>query len=447
MIEFNNKRVLVLGLKKSGRAAIRLLKKLNVKIFITDIAQEKNCEELFQNTTFIPYNDVVNELGKIDIIVKSPGIKSDIEILKKAKNKKIVIISEIELAYHYIDKSKVIVGITGTNGKTTTAKLITKILIDSNILAVAVGNYGYSFSDAILDNNDADVFVVELSSFQLLDIVHFRPHIGAILNLSVAHLDYHKSYGEYINAKMNLFKNMKYGDFLIYNVDDPLIKKRIKKFKCNKYTFSLRNRLADTFIENEQIIHSGRVVLNKTDVKLIGEHNLYNILAAVSIAKVFYIEAENIKNSIKYFENLPHRIQYVRKVNNVTYYNDSKSTNVLSTICAINVFKTPVNLIIGGLDRLQNFTDIITHKNVKTIIAYGETMARIEKLAKEYNKECLVSNNLADAITLIKGREDVEEIVLFSPASASWDQFKDYEERGNQFIECVESIEELKAIK
>lgn len=445
MIEFNNKRILVLGLKKSGRAAVRLLKTLNVEIFVSDKAQDVNCDELFQNTTFIPYNDVINELGKIDIIVKSPGIKSDIEILKKARNKKILIISEIELAYHYIDKSKVIVGITGTNGKTTTTKLITEILIYSNVPAVSVGNIGYSLSDAIIDNINADVFVVELSSFQLLDIIDFRPHIGVILNLAMAHLDYHNSYGEYINAKMNLFKNMKQGDFLIYNEDDSLVKKRVKKCKCNKYAFSLKNKLVDTYIDNDQIMHNGCKVLNKNDIKLIGDHNLYNILAAVSIAKVFYIEPSNIKISIQNFENLPHRIQFVKKVNNVAYYNDSKSTNVLSTICALDAFKVPVNLILGGLDRNQDFKDIITHKNVKKLIAYGETKMRIKVQANEYNKECMLRNNLVDAVKLIQEKKQDEEIVLFSPASASWDQFTDYEERGNWFIEYVESIQELKA--
>ncbi len=442
MIEFNHKKILVLGLKKSGKAAIRLLKTLNVEIFVSDKNIHPNQEEdIFKETIFIPYEKVIDYLHELDIIVKSPGIPYDIEILRKAKNKKIQVISEIELAYHFIDKTKVIVGITGTNGKTTTTALITQILKDSNIDAVSVGNYGYSLSDAVVDQIPCDVYVVELSSFQLLDIIYFRPHIGILLNISEAHLDYHHTFDHYVNAKTNLLKQMNHDCYLIFNRDDKLVRKKSKKVKCSKYSFSLTDTRVDTYIENDRIKYNGQSIIKKDDIKILGEHNLYNVLAAITAGKVFYIENQFIENTLKNFESLPHRIQFVKKVNGVSYYNDSKSTNVKSTICALNAFHEEVVLILGGSDRKQDFTDVLKHQNIKTIITYGETKERILSRCIALNNTCFVCQDLQEAVKLTQKIKKQDDIVLFSPASASWDQFKDYEDRGNHFIDYVINIE------
>lgn len=441
MIEFNNKKILVLGLKKSGRAAIRLLKTLNVEIFVSDKKIQIAEEDIFEGTHFIPYDEVIQHLQTIDIIIKSPGIPHDIDILKKAKHKKVLILSEIELAYHFIDKSKVIVAITGTNGKTTTTALITQILLDSNIDAVSVGNIGYTLSDAIVDKVSCDVFILELSSFQLLDIIYFQPHISVILNLTEAHLDYHHTFDHYVDAKMNLIKRMKEDCYLIYNADDKLVRKKVKKVKCSKYAFSLSEIDVETYIENDVIKYNGRSIIKKNEIKLPGKHNLYNVLAAITTAKVFYIENEIIKNTIKTFESLPHRIQFVKQINGVSYYNDSKSTNVNSTICALNSFNQSLILILGGLDRNQDFSEILKHKNVQTIITYGQTKEKIFTSSIALNKTCFIGDNLIDVVKLSQKINKDETIVLFSPASASWDQFQDYEERGDKFIECVNRIE------
>jgi len=441
MIEFNNKKILVLGLKKSGRGAIRLLKTLNVEIFVSDEKiQIDKLEPIFESTHFIPYGEVTKHLHDIDIIIKSPGIPYDIEILKKAKQKKILIISEIELAYHFIDKSKVIVAITGTNGKTTTTALITQILLDSNIDAVSVGNIGYTLSEAIMDDLSCDVFVLELSSFQLQDVIHFKPHIAVILNLSEAHLDYHHKFEDYIDAKMNLIKQMKDDNYLIYNVDDKIVRKKVKKVKCSKYGFSVNEKNVDTYIEDDVIKYNGVAIIRKDEVKLPGEHNLYNVLAAITTGKVFYIENEIIRKTIKTFDSLPHRIQFVKEVNGVSYYNDSKSTNTNSTICALNAFNQKVTLILGGLDRNQDFTDVIEHINAKTIIAYGQTKDKILTRSIVLNKTCYVCEDLDNVVKLTQKIKKEEDIVLFSPASASWDQYSDYEERGKQFIKYVQGI-------
>ncbi|MDF2698907.1 MAG: murD [Haloplasmataceae bacterium] len=439
MIEFNNKRILVLGLKNSGKAAIKLLKTLNVEIFVSDeLVKKQEILKEFNNITYLDYSSL--DLDNIDIIVKSPGIKYDIKILEDARKKDILIISEIELAFHIINRKTVIVGITGTNGKTTTTTLITKILKDNNIDAYSVGNIGYSLSDAVLTHPNADVFVVELSSFQLLDIHFFKPHIALLLNISPAHLDYHHTFDNYINAKLNLVKNMGNDDFIVYNMDDEIIAKRIKKLKCQKVTFSFNSSKANAFVKNNNLIYNTKVFMNKDEIQLLGNHNLYNVLAAIDVTKVFYLENDKIANSIKTFVGLPHRIQFIKTINQVTYYNDSKSTNIESTICALDAMKKPVILILGGLDRNQDFEPIMKHKNVKSIVAYGQTKEKILKAAILFNKKCVACQDLQEVITLIYNKNEPDDIVLFSPACASWDQYKDYEERGHHFIDIVNQL-------
>ncbi len=436
MVEFNNKNVLVLGLQKSGKAAIRLLKTINTTIYITD---EKIMEEI-DGTTYIPYQDLLDFIDNIDIIVKSPGIPYDIPILVKAREKQVLIIGEIELAYHFIDKNKVIVAVTGTNGKTTTTSLITEILKASNIEAVSVGNIGYALSDAVLDEANCDVYVIELSSFQLLDTHFFKPHIGIILNLTEAHLDYHHTFNNYVNAKMNLLKQLTSDSIVIYNADNKLIRKKMKGIRCHKYAFSLYDNIYDTYVENKAIKYNGTTIIRQEEIKLPGEHNLYNVLAAITCAKVFYIENKIIKNTVANFESLPHRIQFVRKVNGVTYYNDSKSTNPESTICALNAFTEPVILLLGGYERNQDFTEIIKHQNSKIIITFGQTKERIQVLARSLNKTCFVCDDLEGALNYVQNITQYGDIVLLSPASASWDQFCDYEKRGQMFIDYVNRL-------
>jgi len=435
MLELNNKNVLVLGLKKTGQGAIRLLRTIKTNIYISDMKLDLQ----IAGTTTIVYTELKKYLDNIDIIVKSPGISQNVEIIQYARRKKIIIISEIELAYHFIDKNKVIVGITGTNGKTTTTSLITEILKKSNITSVSCGNIGNTFSDCILDYKDCDVFVLELSSFQLEDIIHFKPHICILLNLDKAHLDYHKTFHNYLRAKLKLFKNISNDTILIYNEDDKLVKKKLRKYKCQKYNYSLENK-SDVYLHNKEIRYNGYKIINTSEIKIIGIHNLSNILAATITAKVFYIENDIINKTLKTSVGLPHRLQFVNKVYNISYYNDSKATNPKSTLSALDSFYQPIILILGGYDRKQSFQRIIRHKNVKFVIAYGQTKERIKRNADKFKKSCVVQNNLFMAFNVAKNIAIESDIVLFSPASASWDEFINYEERGEYFIKLVNRL-------
>lgn len=435
MLELANKNILVLGLKKSGQGAIRLLKTIETNIFISDLNEELQIE----GTIYIPYNELKRNLNSIDIIVKSPGIPYNSEILKIARRKKIIIISEIELAYHFVDNNKVIVGITGTNGKTTTTKLITEILKASNISAISCGNIGNTFSDCILDYQNCDVYVLELSSFQLENITYFKPHICIILNLDKAHLDIHKTFKNYIKAKLNILSNISKDTILIYNKDDKLLKRKIKKYHCQKYAYSLYTK-GDVYLKKDEVRYNGYKIITKDEIKLLGRHNLSNVLAASLAAKVFYIENNIIHETLQNFHGLPHRLQFVSKVNGVSYFNDSKATNPESTLKALDSFEKNIILLLGGYDRKQKFDNIINHKKVKTVIGYGETKERIKKVAEKYQKSYIIQPNLLMAFNCAKDISIEDDIVLLSPASASFDEFSNYEARGNYFIKLVENL-------
>lgn len=436
MLDLINKNILVLGLKKSGLGAIRLLKTIQTNIFISD----KNLDLEIEGTITLNYEEVINYLSNIDIIVKSPGIPSDNVIIKSAIKRNIIIISEIELAYHFLDNNKVIVGITGTNGKTTTTKLVTEILQASNISCVSCGNIGNPFSDCILDYPHVDVYILELSSFQLEHIIYFKPHICIILNLNKAHLDYHKSFKKYLQAKLNILKNHHQEMILIYNYDDKLVRNKVRSILCQKYCFSLSSK-RNVYLIKDEIMYNGYSIINKADIKLKGNHNLSNLLAATLTAKIFYIENQIIKNTLTTFTNLPHRLEFVAKVDGVSYYNDSKATNIEATLSALNTFQKPVIIILGGVDRKQKFTKIIKHQMVKFIIGIGETKEKILRLANKYQKPCVIKENLLMAFNLAKHIAKANDIVLLSPASASFDEFNNYEERGNYFKKLIKNLQ------
>lgn len=435
MLDLINKNILVLGLKKSGQGTIRLLKTIKTNIFISD----KNLNLEIEGVTTLKYDELIKHLDYIDIIVKSPGIPSSNKIIKSAIKRKITVISEIELAYHFLDKNKVIVGITGTNGKTTTTKLVTEILQASNISCVSGGNIGIPFSDCILDYPHVDVYILELSSFQLEHIIYFQPHICLVLNLDKAHLDYHKSFNKYLQAKLNIVKNYHQEMILIYNYDDKLLRKKVKNIPCQKYCFSLTSK-KNVYLKQDEIRYNGYSIININEIKLKGKHNLSNVLAATLTAKTFYIENQIIKNTLTTFTSLPHRLEFVDKVDGVSYYNDSKATNIEATLSALNTFSKPVIIILGGVDRKQKFTKIIKHKMVKFIIGVGETKEKILKLANKYQKPCVIKENLLMAFNIAKHIAKTDDIVLLSPASASYDEFASFEERGNYFKKLVKNL-------
>jgi len=437
-MEYRNKRFMILGLKKTGLSTIRFLKTINpLKIYITD----QNLKIDLSDTTYIEYDEAINYLDKIDYLVKSPGIPYDIPILEKAHVLNIPIINDIEIAYHYIEKNKKIIGITGSNGKTTTTTILERLLREANIKALSVGNIGKPLLDALQeDNNEVDVYVLELSSFQLLDIHEFNADINIFLNITSAHLDYHHTFDHYLNAKLNLIKNLHSDSIIIYNLDDEILNTCLSDVNAHKYTFSLINPEANIYIDDDMIIYNKEQIMNVHDIKLLGKHNLYNIMPCIIVGKLLNVDNKVIRSAITNFVGLPHRLEHVKTINNISFYNDSKSTNVASTLSALASFNQAVILLLGGYDRGQEFEEIIKHKKTKLVIAFGATKDRIKMIAEKENKICLACESIEETVKVAYRLAKPNDIILFSPASASWDEFPDYEVRGDYFKRIVNNL-------
>lgn len=239
---------------------------------------------------------------------------------------------------------------------------------------------------------------------------------------------------------MKLIKNMGKSEYLVYNEDDAIIKKSVKRLKSEKRGLSAINKTKYAYFTKNTIFYAKRPVIKQDELKLVGFHNIYNVMAAINVAKIFDIDSERIVETLKSFESLPHRIQFIGKINHITYYNDSKSTNVESTIRALDSMKKQVLLILGGLDSNQEFDKIILHKNVKTLITYGQTKDKISKVAKKHDINCFIRNDLEEVVLLIQNITEKEDVVLLSPGCSSFDQFDNYEQRGEYYIKLIKSM-------
>ncbi|ERJ12847.1 UDP-N-acetylmuramoyl-L-alanine--D-glutamate ligase [Haloplasma contractile] len=437
--------VFVLGLGKSGLATLKLLQRFNVVVFATD--QKEISEEIKQNfpkVIFLDY-DYSKELAVYyDLIIKSPGIKHNIPHLKKALEFNVPIITEIELAYYYLritKNHKTIIGITGTNGKTTTTSLITRILKEADFKAKSVGNIGYCFSDAVNEENADDYYVTELSSFQLMDVIDFKPNIAVLLNISKAHIDYHDNFDDYISAKANILKNLKGYDHLVYNADDEIVCSLVRSINCIKIPFSYQDEVEGAYYYYGALYYDNKKIIHEDELKLIGKHNISNALASIAVSKVLGCHDLTIRRVLTEFTGLDHRIQFIRELNDVKYYNDSKSTNISSTLSALNAMSHKTTLLLGGLDRGQNFTEIMLNPNVNQVIAFGDTKERIQKCAAMNNISCFMVDRVVDAVLKAYEISGKHEAVLLSPACASWDQYNSYQARGADFIKSVNELE------
>ncbi len=441
-----NKKVLVYGLGESGFGAIQLLLKKKAKVYVFD-DDEKKLENLSQNV--IKVNAITeNFLSLIDLIVLNPGVSVYSENLKLASllNKKII--SEIELAFMF-SKGKII-SVTGSNGKSTTSSLIYHILKFAKQNCSLVGNIGVSFSKIVAEK-EKQTFVVEVSSFQLETCTKFNSKYACFLNFCENHLDRHFSLKEYFQTKLKIFKNQRFCDFSILNFDDEKIK-NIKP-KSKTYYFSLNQKVKGTYVFDNKIYFNNKKnceeILSLDDIKIKGEHNIQNVLCAVCVCKLYGIKNEIIKNAVQSFYGLCHRIEFVQKINDVSFYDDSKSTTVKSTQTALDCFKNnKVLLILGGSDKNCDFEKLFPlPQNVKKIFAIGEVKDKILFIAKQHNFlniESFDSFNLMVDACLMTSQSENLDVVLLSPATASFDMFKNFEERGDVFKNLVKELKSEK---
>lgn len=441
------KHVLVLGLAKSGTAAAKTLLFNGKKVRVNDIQAKESDAIVVELQTLgaevIVGAHPVHVLENIDLIVKNPGIPYENPVLVKAQEQGVPIITEIEIAGMIADGD--IVGITGSNGKTTTTMLVNEMLLKSNQPVKVAGNIGIVATEVAQTLTKDETMVLELSSFQLQGIESFKPKIAVLLNIFEAHLDYHKTLKNYQEAKCNIFKNQTEEDYLVYNTEDPVINLKVVNAKSKLIPFSVNKKMENgAWIDEHSVYFKDEKIIDLSGIALVGKHNLENILAAVAAAKLSGASNEGIRQVLTTFSSVKHRLQFIGEINQRVFYNDSKATNILATQKALASFQQPVILLAGGLDRGNGFTDLLpflTH--VKAMVVFGETANKLKETAVNAGIESIVMvQNMQQAVDKAYSLSDEKDIVLLSPACASWDQYRTFEERGDMFIQAVHKINE-----
>jgi UDP-N-acetylmuramoylalanine--D-glutamate ligase len=452
-MELLGKNVLVIGLGISGVSTVKALDKLGAKIWVTDSKSEEELGDILSNLADISLNKHLGvsdmDISQVDFIVKSPGVPPSIPILRKARDMHIEIMSDIELAYR-LNKANKMIAITGTNGKTTTTSLVGEVLKAANLRTHVVGNIGRGILDSLLDAEEGDIFLIEASSFQLEDTNFFKPKVSLILNLAPDHLDWHKSYDNYIRAKKKIFINQDGEDYVVLNYDDALLRSFEDEIKANIIWFST-NEILDQgiYIDGRDIvIKLGRdkiYLMQQDDMKLLGRHNLENVLACIGICYAMGVDLDIVKATIQEFKGVEHRLEYVMEWQGISYYNDSKGTNPEASIKAIEAIPEPIILIAGGYDKASDFDDFVKafKGKVKTLILLGETKYSIKASADKFNfKDYHIVESLEEAVQLASRLGNAGDHVLLSPACASWDMFNSFEERGRAFKDAVFKLRE-----
>jgi len=445
-----SKRVVILGSGESGTGAAILCRKQGFDVFVSDkgIIPERFKNDLHQHhIAFEEEKHTNDKILSADEIIKSPGIPEKSPVIQEIRNKGIKIISEIELAYRYKEESK-IVAITGSNGKTTTTALTGHICKIGGADAAVVGNIGYSFARQVaLDPKP--LYIVEVSSFQLDDIDAFNPDVAVLTNITEDHLDrYDYKFESYIHSKFNIIKNQTHKDYFIYCADDPVITKHLQTHPLisNPLPFTMHYELPKgAFIrENKMSLHFENEVfeMNVLDFALKGKHNQYNTMAAGLAGMTIGIRKEKIREAVKTFESLEHRMENVLSVRGVQFINDSKATNVNSTWFALESMTQPVILILGGVDKGNDYSLIrsLVREKVKAIVCMGLDNRKIHEAFGKDVEVMVNTTSARDAVHSAFQLADKGDVVLLSPACSSFDLFKNYEDRGKQFKEAVREL-------
>lgn len=434
---YEKKKILILGMARSGYECAKLLANQN-EIIITDQnnQEESRKKELKEmNVSFIETKHPEELLDQsFHVVIKNPGIAMNHPLIQKAMKLNIPIVNEMEVAYHYLPKNVKIIGVTGSNGKTTTTTLIYEILKKMQIPVHLGGNIGIPLSALIKDIKEGDTLLLEISDHQLLNFKDFKTNISVLTNLSPTHLDFHGSYEAYKNVKKKIFEHHTTTDLAIINGENKDALEITESILSKKEWFKEKN----AYIKKNAIYINEEKIIELKNILLKGMHNYENIMACLLVIKEYGIQKEIIEEVLSQFGGVEHRLEFVTEQNGISYYNDSKSTNPVATITALNSFQTPVLLILGGMERQQNFDDLKDYmKYVKQIYAIGETRNRIEEFAKKRNIPCTKQEFLKDIMPIIQKDAEKGDTVLLSPASASWDQYDKFETRGEEFKKLI----------
>ena len=449
-IEIRGKKIVILGLALSGAAAAKLAVRQGADVFVSD---NQDTLALQGTLTDLKALGIPGELGQhsdqiydADLWIISPGIAQDSELVQKAQSNDIPIVSEIEFASWFTEAP--ILAITGSNGKTTTAHLLAEMIQTDDLHGLLAGNVGIPFAAMVLEDlEDPDskrVWVLEISSFQMEFITHFKPYIAIFLNITPDHLNRYPSMKEYIAAKMNMWSRQTAEDFIVYNADDTILVEEIAESTSRKIAFGLGHNPEAIFQPNRTKIYTEEhaTLIEMNQLALPGKHNLANALAAATAAHLMGIPNKSIAATMSQFSGVPHRLEPIAKINGVTYVNDSKATNLDAVQVALESFSQPIILLLGGLDKGGDFRSLLphTHNNLKEVIAFGQAKELILTALRDAVRSTSVMD-LKEALELAQNCSQPGDVVLLSPGCASFDQFKNFEERGDHFRSLVTVME------
>ncbi len=441
--------LVVLGAGESGVGTAILGKKEGFDVFVSDKGTiTDSYKEVLRNfeIEWEEEQHTENKILKASIVMKSPGIPDQVQIIQKLLKNKVPVVSEIEFASRYTNAR--IIGITGSNGKTTTTMLAHYILKHGGLDINMAGNIGDSFAKQVA-LNDAPYYVLELSSFQLDGIVDFVPHIAILTTITPDHLDrYEHNFDNYIVSKFRIVKNQTENDYFIYNADDEVIVRYLKEnpIRSRLLPFSLTKKIENgAYIENENIIvqiDNNKIIMPTKELALSGNHNVKNAMAAATASHLLKIRKTTIRECLENFHGVEHRLENVLKINNVQYINDSKATNVNATFYALDAMKSSTIWIVGGVDKGNDYTELysLVNEKVKAIICLGIDNSKIINAFGNCVDNIVETQTMKDAVDIAYKLAERNDNVLLSPACASFDLFKNYEDRGRQFKEAVREL-------
>ena len=446
---FKGNKVLILGLARSGYQAAKVLIERGNTVYLNDFKEEdKQDSEQVSELRNIGVNlifgshpdDLLDE--SFDYLIKNPGVPIDHKYVLKAKELNIPVINEVEMAYKLLPDNVDIIGITGTNGKTTTTTITYEIMHkafgDKVHLA---GNIGYPLSSILNVVKSGDIIVMECSCQQGENFVDFHPHVGVVTNFSEAHIDFMKTYEHYKNTKSKMFYNQSDSDIAILNHDNSDVLDEMKNISSIKKYFSSKEKIDGCYLVDRDIYYYDEKIMCIDDIKIKGMHNVENVMAAIMAVKEYDVSNEIIFDVVSNFKGVEHRLEYVDTIDGVEYYNDTEATNIKCAQIALSSFNKPTIIFLGGLERGQDFNELTPYMdNVKAIIAIGTCRERVGEYARSIGKDVYVYEHLVDGFDKLKDIVTSGDVVILSPASASWDQYKECEVRGDKFKKKVAEL-------
>lgn len=447
-MDLSGKKVLVVGLARSGMAAIRVLKKLGAEVTLSESKKKDDIKEigfLNENNVEIVGQDMAVFERDFDFVVKNPGVPYRSPMMQKLQERNIPVITEIELAYQ-VAKPQHYIAITGTNGKTTTSTLTYEILRRAFPgKAHLCGNIGIPLCEIVMENGlmeeGGHYIALEISNFQLVNIDKFRPEVATIINLTPDHIDFMGSLDNYYKSKTEVYRNMAGNDVFLLNADDPIVKEYTDRYpvKCAKESFSTDSQSADCIAKDGYLEIKGEKIIPLNAIKIVGKHNLQNVMIAVSAAKAIGISNGVILEAVSSFKGVEHRIEFVREIDGVKYYNDSKGTNTDATITALKAFDRGVILLVGGFEKGLPMDEMKKHLGcVKKIIGFGACGARL--VHDLVGEDGIVVTTLDEAVAEANKIAESGDTVLLSPTTSSFDQYTCFEERGDHFKKIINAL-------